>query len=131
MNGLLKLSIGDKALIVFCVLFNIGLFYYLGSGLGKGSWVVIEVDQKRIARYSLSKDRIMHVKGPLGETEVEIRDGKARILRSPCKLKVCIKSGFIQYADRISVCLPNKVVVRVEGNSQRGLDAVVSRGFKI
>jgi len=126
MRRLLKLSGGDKVLIGFCILFNVGLFYYFGSGMGQGSWVVIEVDQKTVARYSLLKDRITHVKGPLGVTEVEIRDGKARILRSPCKLKVCIKSGYIQYADRISVCLPNKVVVRVEGNSQRGLDAVVS-----
>ncbi|MBC8285024.1 MAG: NusG domain II-containing protein [Nitrospinae bacterium] len=65
--------------------------------------MVIEVDQKRVARYSLSKDRITQVEGPLGLTEIEIRDGKARILRSPCKLKVCIKSDYIQYADQISV----------------------------
>ena len=126
MKGLLKVSGGDKILIVLCILFNAGLFCYFGSGMGQGSWVVIEVDQKRVARYSLSKDRITHVEGPLGLTEIEIRDGKARILRSPCTLKVCIKSGYIQYADRISVCLPNRVVVRVEGSAERGLDAVVS-----
>ncbi len=126
MTDTLKFSGGDKVLIFICVLFNAGLFYYFGSGMSQGSWVVIEVDQKRVARYSLSMDRVTHVKGPLGITEVEIRDGKARILRSPCRLKVCIKSGYIQYADRISVCLPNRVVVRVEGNIQRGLDAVVS-----
>ena len=103
MIGLLKFSGCDKILIALCILFNAGLFYYFGSGMGQGSWVVIEVDQKRVARYSLSKDRIADVEGPLGITEVEIRDGKARILRSPCKLKVCIKSGYIQYADRISV----------------------------
>ena len=72
------------------------------------------------------KDRIADVEGPLSITRIEISDGKARILRSPCKLKVCIKSGYIQYADRISVCLPSRVVVRVEGNAERGLDAVVS-----
>ncbi|MFT4577982.1 MAG: hypothetical protein ACI8PD_002114 [Nitrospinales bacterium] len=126
MKGLLKFSGGDKILIALCILFNAGLFYYFGSGMGQGSWVVIEVDQKRVARYALSKDRITHVEGPLGITKIEIRDGKARILRSPCKLKVCIKSGYIQYADRISVCLPNRVVVRIEGNAERGLDAVVS-----
>ena len=125
-KGLLKFSGGDKILIVLCILYNAGLFYYFGSGMGQGSWVVIEVDQKRVARYSLSKDRITNVEGPLGMTRIEIRGGKARILRSPCKLKVCIKSGYIQYADRISVCLPNRVVVRVEGNAERGLDAVVS-----
>ena len=126
MIGLLKFSGCDKILIALCILFNAGLFYYFGSGMGQGSWVVIEVDQKRVARYALSKDQITDVEGPLGITEVEIRDGKARILRSPCKLKVCIKSGYIQYADRISVCLPNRIVVRIEGNAERGLDAVVS-----
>jgi hypothetical protein len=60
--------------------------------------VVIEVDQKRVSRYSLSKDRIADVEGPLGMTRIEIRAGKARILRSPCKLKVCTKPGYIQYA---------------------------------
>ena len=124
MKGLLKFSGGDKILIVLCILFNAGFFYYFGSGMGQGGWVVIEVDQKRVARYSLSKDRIADVEGPLGMTLIEIRDGKARILRSPCKLKFCIKSGYIQYADRISVCLPNRVE-RVEGNAERGLDAVV------
>jgi hypothetical protein len=125
MKGLLKFSSGDKILIVLCILFNAVLFYYFGSGMGQGSWVVIEVDQKRVARYSLSKDRIADVEGPLGMTRIEIRDGKARILRSPYKLKVCIESGYIQYTDRISVCLPNRVE-RVEGNTERGLDAVVS-----
>ena len=58
-------------------------------------------------------------------TQIEIRDGNAQTLCSPYKLKVCIKSGYIQYADQISVCLPKRVVI-VEGNAERGLDAVVS-----
>ena len=78
-----------------------------------------------MARFPLMTDRIIQVQGPLGTTEVEISQGRARIVRSPCKLKICIKSGYIQYADRLSACLPNKVVVRIEGESQRGLDAVV------
>jgi hypothetical protein len=124
MKGLLKFSGGDKILIVLCILFNAGLFYYFGSGMRQGSWVVIEVGQKRVARYTLLKERIVDFEGPLGITRIEIRDGKARILRSPYKLKVCIKSGYIQYADQISVCLPKRVVI-VEGNAERGLDAVV------
>ena len=91
----------------------------------QGSWVVIEVGQKRVARYTLLKERIVDFEGPLGITRIEIRDGKARILRSPYKLKVCINSGYIQYADRISVCVPNWVE-RVEGNTERGFNALVS-----
>ena len=115
----------DKFLIVLLVLFNAGLFYYFGTGFNRGDWVVIQVAEKHVARFPLMTDRVIQVQGPLGTTEVESSQGRARIVRSPCKLKVCIKSGYIQYADRLSACLPNKVVVRIEGESQRGLDAVV------
>lgn len=121
----MKFNRFDKSLIVFLILFNAGLFYYFGTGFNQGDWVVIEVDSKRVARFPLTTDHVAHVQGPLGTTEVEIKKGRARIVRSPCKLKVCIKSGYIQYADRLSACLPNKVVVRIEGEAQRGLDAVV------
>lgn len=121
----MKFNRYDKFLIVLLVCLNAGLFYYFGSAFNRGDWVVIEVDAKRVARFPLTTDYVAHVEGPLGTTEVEIKKGRARIVRSPCKLKVCIKSGYIQYADRLSACLPNKVVVRIEGESQRGLDAVV------
>ena len=116
---------GDKILLVLLVLFNAGLFYYFGAGFNQGDWVIIKVAEKQVARFPLMTDRVIQVQGPLGTTEVEINQGRARIVRSPCKLKICIKSGYIQYADRLSACLPNKVVVRIEGESQRGLDAVV------
>ena len=115
----------DKSFIVFLILCNAGLFCYFGTGFNKGDWVVIEVDAKRVSRFPLRMDHVAHVQGPLGTTEVEIKNGRARIVRSPCKLKVYIKSGYIQYADRLSACLPNKVVLRIEGDAQRGLDAVM------
>jgi hypothetical protein len=114
-----------KSLIVFLILCNAGFFYYFGAGFNKGDWVVIKVDAKRVACFPLRTNHVAHVQGPLGTKEVEIKNGRARIVRSPCKLKVCIKSGYIQYADRLSTCLPHKVVLRIEGDAQPGLDAVV------
>ena len=96
-----------------------------GIGFSEGDWVVVKVNQKEVARLSLETDQITHVKGPLGLTEVEVKKGQARIVRSPCKNKVCIKSGYIRYADRLAVCIPNRVVVRIVGESHRGVDAVV------
>ena len=100
-------------------------FCYFGTGFNKVDWVAIEVDAKRVARFPLTADHFAHVQGPLGTTEVEIENGRARIVLSPCKLKVWIKSVYIQYADSLSACLPNKLVVRIDGKAQRGLDAVV------
>lgn len=120
----MRLTLGDKILIGFLIVLNGLLFLKLGTGT-TGAWAVVEVNQKVTTRYPLAKDQVIEVKGPLGMTVVEIKGGKARIRRSPCKNKICIKSGYIQYADRLVACIPNRVVVRVVGNNQRGVDAVV------
>lgn len=121
-----NLTRADKFLIACLFAVNVALFSGIDYTRTAGSWVVIEVSQKEVERLPLSENRLVHVTGPLGETEVEIRDGKARIVKSPCSRKLCIKSGYIQYADRIAACLPNRVVVRILGDTYRGIDAVVS-----
>ena len=122
----MKLTRADIVLIALMFTCNLVLFAGIDYTKISGSWVIIEVEQKEVQRLPLTVDRIVHVTGPLGETEVEILRGQARIRKSPCSRKLCIKSGFIQYADRISACLPNRVVVRIIGDTHRGIDAVVS-----
>jgi hypothetical protein len=116
---------GDKILITVMALLNLALLYQLGFNNTQGSFVLVEVDQQEVVRAPLSTERVLHIAGKLGETEVEIRDGVTRILRSPCKNKVCIKTGYIRYADRMAACIPNGVVVRVIGASHREVDTVV------
>jgi hypothetical protein len=122
----MKITRADKILIACLLALNIFLFAQMGLGNRAGSWVVIEVENKEVERLPLSQNRIVHISGPIGETEVEIKDGKARVRKSPCNRKLCIKSGYIQYADRFAACLPNRVVVRVLGGEHRGIDAVLS-----
>ncbi len=122
----MRITRADKILIAFLFALNIVLFAQVDFSQRAGSWVVIEVDHQEVHRLPLSENRIVHVQGPIGETEVEIVDGKARVVKSPCSKKLCIKSGFIQYADRFAACLPNRVVVRVIGAPHRGIDAVLS-----
>lgn len=123
---MLKPTRADKILIACLFAANLALFSGIDYTRTAGDWVVIEVSQKEVQRLPLKENRLVHVEGPLGETEVQIQDGKARILKSPCSRKLCIKSGYIQYADRIAACLPNRVVVRILGSTYRGIDAVVS-----
>jgi hypothetical protein len=62
------------------------------------------------------------VSGPLGQTQVEIRDGAARVVDSPCRDKVCVKMGWVRGAGEWAACVPNRVLLRVE--ARPGLDAV-------
>jgi hypothetical protein len=121
----MRITTADKILVAALLILNGWLFANWGTGFSKGDWVVVTVNQKEIIRLSLDQDQTTHVKGPLGLTEIEVKKGRARIARSPCKNKVCIKSGYIRYADRLAACIPNRVVIRIVGKSHRGVDAVV------
>ncbi len=121
----MKWTTGDKILIAALAVFNILLFTQTDFKKEKGSWVVIEVNQKIVKRAPLAMNQIIDVKGKLGITQVEIRDGRAHIRRSPCLNKVCIKSGYIQYTDRLAACIPNRVVVKIRGTSHNGVDAIL------
>ena len=121
----MHITIGDKFLIAALLILNGWLFANWGVGFSKGDWVVVTVNQKESTRLPLDQDQKTHVKGPLGLTEIEVKNGRARIIRSPCKNKVCIKSGYIRYADRLAACIPNRVVIRIVGKNHRGVDAVI------
>jgi hypothetical protein len=79
----------------------------------KGEWV-----------YPLSPDRELRVAGPLGDTLVEIRDKKVFIEDSPCPNKTCIAAGTIDGPGQWLACLPNRVIVSIEGRRRdAGVDA--------
>lgn len=49
---------------------------------------------------------------------IEIRDGKAGITQSDCPGSDCVHSGWIHEAGRSIVCLPNRVELRIGGESE-------------
>lgn len=77
--------------------------------------------------YSLEEDRIVSVPGPLGETLVEIHDGEARIVESPCPNQTCVAAPGISHKGEWNACLPNEIIIRVAGDdrAEDGLDAIV------
>jgi hypothetical protein len=70
-----------------------------------GSWVY---PQNQTAAELIS------VAGPLGDTVVELQNGKARVLSSPCANQLCIASGTIHTRGQWIACLPNQVLVTIE-----------------
>ena len=82
-------------------------------GLGqKGSRVVVNAAGVKY-EYSASQNGTYSVPGELGPTTFEIKDGRVRITDSPCPNKTCISQGW----HNPLVCLPNKVMITVEGEN--------------
>jgi hypothetical protein len=64
--------------------------------------------------YPRDAAELVRVPGPLGETVVELRDGAARILSSPCANQLCVAAGAVHSRGQWAACLPNQVLVAVE-----------------
>jgi hypothetical protein len=73
--------------------------------------------------FPLDQDRTLSVRGPLGDTVVELRGGQARVLSSPCREQICVRAGAIARPGQWIACLPNRVFLDIQGSS-RGADAV-------
>ncbi|NMA60377.1 MAG: NusG domain II-containing protein [Firmicutes bacterium] len=116
-----KLSItkGDKiviaSIIIVCLLIS-GGFALRARHANAGSYVtVVRADTNEETQYSLKKSRNIEVQGYLGTSIIEISQGKARFVSSPCPDNVCVDFfGWIEKEGEISVCLPNQILLKVE-----------------
>lgn len=68
---------------------------------------------------SLARDRTMTVAGRLGPSVIEIKNGRVRFVSSPCRNKLCIRSGWLGRGGEFAACLPNEISLVVLAPEQR------------
>jgi len=100
-------TLADGILIVFVVLTIIvsSLFVYKKSA--KSDYAVIEYNGK-IENISLNKDKVFTLENGI---VIEVKDGRIRVKDSDCPQKICVKHGWLRYANDVIVCLPNKTIL--------------------
>ena len=118
-----RLFAGDLAIVVFFILLS-SFFFTLGGAGGAAKSIEIEVSGEKVLTLDRDDDGLREVSGPLGATRIEILEGQARVVSSPCPLKLCQRAGWIGTAGSMVVCLPNEVVVRIPGSLPGSTDAV-------
>ncbi|MBI2502087.1 MAG: NusG domain II-containing protein [Candidatus Latescibacteria bacterium] len=106
----------DWILAALLVALSLGSQAFLGRR-PPGSEVVVERDD-RLQRWPLSLDQILYLDGPLGQSRVEIAGQRARILSSPCPEQRCVLQGWIHRRGEVAACLPNHLVLRIEGQGE-------------
>ena len=80
-----------------------------------GSRVVAGDGERVFFTTPLDQPREVDLPGPLGLTRLVVADDGARIAASPCGQKVCMGMGPARRPGDLLVCLPNRVLVRIEG----------------
>ena len=76
---------------------------------------VVELNGVVQGTHSLEEPQLLQAIGPLGVTTIEIVDGGARVVSSPCLNKICMQTGVIRLPGEIAVCVPNGILVRLDG----------------
>jgi hypothetical protein len=72
--------------------------------------------------YPIDEDRQVSVEGPRGDTVVQIKDSLVRVKESPCPHKLCVSQGWQKHPGAWVACLPNRVIVSIEGEGDREID---------
>ncbi|MGQ9559272.1 MAG: NusG domain II-containing protein [Candidatus Oleimicrobiaceae bacterium] len=114
-----------------CVLIA-GLLLTSAAGFAAVNWlrlagqiVVVEADNREVYRGPLREPRQLVVHGPVGITVVEISQGAAWVSASDCHLHICVRTGKISQVGSMIVCVPNRVVVRIEGHRHNRFDVII------
>ena len=121
-------------IILFIVLICLGLalsaVFALSGDAPSNAHVVIKSGGELYATYPLSGDKTLRVPAP-GDSDgyniVEIKDGKVSVSEASCKNQICVKHGAISSEGESIICLPNRLIVTVEGKTEGGsYDSITS-----
>lgn len=120
----LRLTFGDLLVVLAALTVSLGYLVSLVSA-AEPSRAVITAEGVSVGPYDLRRQRLVRVAGPLGDTEIEIRAGRARIRASLCPHQVCVRRGWLSRSGQVAVCVPNLVILEIVGEkSQTQLDAI-------
>lgn len=113
----------DILLIIGILLLSGAAWLALGQSRGAGGEVVVTIDGIECARLPLSSDIQRLFESENGQNLLIIEDGQAYIKEASCPDHICINQGRICRDGEVIVCLPNRLVVTVEGGESGETDA--------
>lgn len=115
----------DKILIIVVLLIvgSILLIFKLSEEKDNLNALVYFEDKLVLTIDLKQKEKIYEVKGLNGIVYISAGDGKVKVEDENSPLHLCSKQGYISKSYESIVCLPNKIVVKIDSASS--LDAVV------
>lgn len=117
----MRLSFGKGDFIV--IVFVVSLAIFTGILFGKNinseeaDVVAIYKEGEKIQELPLDKNREIIVSN-IYTNRIVIEEGKVSITESDCPGEDCVHSGWISGSGRSIVCLPNRVEIRIEGETE-------------
>lgn len=115
-------KVADYSILIINLIIIAAVSFIVYSQDHNGPRVIIETEGEEWV-YPLEQDKLVQVNGFIGRTTIIIKDGRVRIKESPCADHVCVFRGWMQNSGEWAACLPNGVIVSIEGNGNEEIDA--------
>lgn len=114
-------------LLIGCLL-AIGIISFLAVRMMTrqgGTTVRILSDGEPYGTYRLSEEQVIPIKknGVVTNT-LQIADNQVKMMEADCPDQLCVHQKAISRQGETIVCLPNKIVVEIEGTKQSDLDSI-------
>ena len=110
-------------ILVVCCVLSCFLFFMKPNG----HIANIYVDGKCVRSIDLdtitAQDKFV-IKSEFGSNTILIEPGRICVSDADCPDKVCVSSGWLGSSSAPIVCLPHRLVIKLEGSAGNGLDAV-------
>ena len=89
---------------------------------GSGPAAVVSLDGQDIGRYPLNKNGTFSLNG--GSNILVVQDGMAWVSDANCPDKICMGMGKISRNGEFIACLPNRLIIVVEGGDGEAPDGM-------
>jgi len=96
---------------------GIGSFFKKQLNASEKMAAAVTMGNRLITSVPMSQPQDYIIKGRLGEMSLRVADGRIRIVQSRCANQVCVKQGAISQPGEMLVCVPNQVVVLLQGET--------------
>lgn len=113
----------DYILLVILLVVGLAASMYISFSTEAGDKVIIRAKGQLYGTYQLSEDNTITVAQGSKENIISIDHGQVVMHSASCKNQVCVEHAPISMTGESIICLPNQVVVTIEGKEDE-FDAV-------
>ncbi len=100
--------------IVLIIAFLIIIWLYANYWQQSRADYVLITSPSGVQKVNLHQTQTLSIKGKLGYSQLEIKQGKIRFVNSPCQKHYCVHAGWQQSGGAFAACLPNHILLEVQ-----------------
>lgn len=108
----------DIKLVAILLLISIIILVIFNLNKINGNIAKVYYENELILTIDLNNNNEYIVNGYNGEVKIKVLNKKLKVVEENSPLHICSKQGYISSSNENIVCLPNKIVIRIEAEDK-------------